>query len=98
LDELNATKPGDPPIRVGIGIVTGEVILGSIGSEDRLDYTVIGSNVNLCSRLCSHAKPGETLLAESTYKLVHGLIAAEKGNPLQVKGFTEPVPVWKMGA
>src|SRR6185295_10812067 len=54
LEGLNATKAYNPPIRVGIGIVTGEVILGSIGSDDRLDFTVIGSNVNLCSRLCSH--------------------------------------------
>ncbi len=97
LDELNARNPDAPPLRVGIGIVTGEVILGSIGSEDRLDFTVIGSNVNLCSRLCSQAGPGETLLAESTYQRVKGLVAAEKMAPLQVKGFTAPIPVYKMG-
>jgi adenylate cyclase len=91
LQEVNA------PLRVGIGIVTGEVILGSIGSEDRLDYTVIGSNVNLCSRLCSQAGPGETLIAESTYRLVEGLVAAAKIAPLHVKGFTGPIPAYKMG-
>jgi class 3 adenylate cyclase len=96
LRELNASRPDEPPIRVGIGIVTGEVILGSIGSEDRLDYTVIGSNVNLCSRLCSSAGPGETLLAESTYSRVQGLVAAETVAPIQVKGFTAPIPVYKM--
>ncbi len=96
LDELNAANAGSAPIRVGIGIVTGEVILGSIGSEDRLDYTVIGSNVNLCSRLCSKAGPGETLLAESTYSRVKGLVAAEKIEPIQVKGFTDPIPVYRM--
>jgi class 3 adenylate cyclase len=97
LDELNASNPGEAPIRVGIGIVTGEVILGSIGSEDRLDYTIIGSNVNLCSRICSQAGPGETLVADSTYARVKGLVAAQKIAPLQVKGFTDPVPVYKMG-
>jgi class 3 adenylate cyclase len=96
LDAFNASKPNEPPLRVGIGIVTGEVILGSIGSEDRLDFTVIGSNVNLCSRLCSHAGARETLLGESTYVRVEGLVAAEKLEPLQVKGFTEPVPVYRM--
>jgi adenylate cyclase len=96
LDELNAANAGSTPIRVGIGIVTGEVILGSIGSEDRLDYTVIGSNVNLCSRLCSKAGPGETLLAESTYSRVKGLVAAQKIEPIQVKGFTDPIPVYRM--
>jgi adenylate cyclase len=95
-EELNAARSGDMPIRVGIGLVTGEVILGSIGSEDRLDYTVIGPNVNLCSRLCSQAGPGETLLGESTYARVKGLVAANKIEPLQVKGFSDPIPVYKM--
>ena len=96
LDTLNSSNPDKPALRVGIGIVTGQVILGSIGSEDRLDYTVIGSNVNLCSRLCSLAGPRQTLLAQSTYVRVEGLVAAEKLEPLQVKGFTEPVPVYRM--
>ncbi len=63
-----ALPPAEPKIRLGIGITTGEVILGSIGSQDRRDFTAIGSHVNLCSRLCSLARPGETLLAESTYQ------------------------------
>lgn len=96
LDALNDANPAKPVLRVGIGIVTGEVILGSIGSEDRLDYTVIGSNVNLCARLCAMAGPRQTLLAESTYFRVEGLVAAEKLEPLQVKGFSEPVPVYRM--
>ncbi|HYR43611.1 MAG TPA: adenylate/guanylate cyclase domain-containing protein [Terriglobia bacterium] len=96
LEELNAANPDALPIRVGIGIVTGEVILGSIGSEDRLDYTAIGSNVNLCSRLCSQAGPGETLIAESTYQRLNGLVAAQKLAPLHVKGFSDPVAVYRM--
>ena len=97
VDQFNASSPDVGLIHLGIGIVTGEVILGSIGSEDRLDYTIIGSNVNLCSRLCSKAGPGETLLAESTYKRVKSLVAAQKIEPLQVKGFTDPIPVYRMG-
>jgi len=96
LDTLNAENPKEEPLRVGIGIVSGEVILGSIGSADRLDFTVIGSNVNLASRLCSHAGPNEVLMSESTYLRVEGLVAAERLEPLQVKGFTQPVPVYKM--
>lgn len=96
LDAYNAAHPDGQTLKIGIGIVTGEVILGSIGSADRLDYTVIGSNVNLCARLCSIAGPRETLLAESTYLLVQDLIAAQRLEPLNVKGFSEPVPVYKM--
>lgn len=96
LEAYNAAFPEEEPIHIGIGIVTGEVILGSIGSKDRLDFTVIGSNVNLCARLCSAAEAGEILLSESTYQPVKGLISATRLDPLSVKGFSEPVPVYKM--
>ena len=88
--------PCEPPIQVGIGIVTGEVILGSIGSEDRRDFTAVGPNVNLCSRLCSMAGPGEILLSESTYQEVENLVAAEPIAPLTLKGFSEPIPVYRI--
>jgi adenylate cyclase len=78
--------------------VTGEVILGSIGSEDRRDFTAVGSNVNLCARLCSMAGPREILIAESSFRFVQDLVAAERLEPLQLKGFSEPVPVYRVGA
>jgi adenylate cyclase len=96
LEAYNAAFPEEEPIHIGIGIVTGEVILGSIGSKDRLDFTVIGSNVNLCARLCSLAEAGEILLSEPTFMTVKGLISASRVDPLNVKGFSEPVPVYKM--
>jgi class 3 adenylate cyclase/sensor domain CHASE-containing protein len=94
--EWNAANPGKDPLAVGVGIVTGEVVLGSIGSADRQDFTVIGSNVNLCSRLCAKAAPGEVLLGESTYKKVADLVAAERLEPMEVKGFSRPVEVYRM--
>ena len=96
IQERNAASPDDYPIQVGIGIATGEVILGSIGSADRLDYTVIGSHVNLCSRICSLAGPRETLMAQSTYERLEGLVAAERLEPVKVKGFKDPVPLYRM--
>lgn len=96
LEAFNAKEAAGEPIHVGIGLVTAEVILGSIGSEDRRDFTVVGSNVNLCARLCSIAGPHEVLLAESTYLLVKDLIAAQRLEPQHVKGFSSPVPVYKM--
>jgi adenylate cyclase len=84
-------------LEVGIGIVTGEVVLGSVGSKDRQDFTMIGSNVNLCARLCALAEPRRILMSESTYLLVRHLIVAQRTEPLQVKGFREPVSVYEFG-
>lgn len=95
MSRLAAEAP-ETPIQVGIGIATGEVILGSVGSADRLDYTALGSTVNLCSRLCSAAAAREILLAEGTWEKVRDLIAAEPLDPLGVKGFAGPVNVFRM--
>jgi class 3 adenylate cyclase len=81
---------------VGIGIVTGEVLLGSIGSRDRLDYTAIGNQVNLCSRLCSMAGAREILIAYSTYSLVRDLVAAEHLEPVAISGLAKPADVYRM--
>jgi class 3 adenylate cyclase len=84
------------PVAVGIGIATGEVVLGSIGGGNRFDYTAIGLHVNLAARLCSKAAAHEILLAESTWRQVEDLVAAERLVDLQVKGFSQAVPVFRM--
>lgn len=86
----------ETPVTLGIGIATGEVILGSVGSAERLDFTALGSTVNLCSRLCGAAGPQEILLSEPTYAAVRDFIAAEPLDPLTVKGFASPVSVYRM--
>ena len=58
--------------------MTGDVILGSIGSHDRRDYTAVGNQVNLCSRLSAIAGPREILIADSTFMLVRDMVKAEK--------------------
>ncbi len=98
IEGYNASQAEAQPIAVGIGIVTGEVVLGSIGGQDRLDFTVIGSNVNLCARLCALAGPGETLLAESTYHIVQNQITAEILDPQHVKGFSQAVAVYRVNS
>lgn len=88
--------PDGHPLEVGIGIVTGEVLLGSIGGSDRRDFTAIGNQVNLCSRLCSMAGAREILIADSTYSLVRDLVSAEHLDPVSVRGLANPADVYRM--
>jgi adenylate cyclase len=91
-----AADPALPALAVGVGIATGEVIVGSIGSADRLDYTAVGPAVNLASRLCGAAEAHEILLSDETFARVHDLVAAEPVPPLTVKGFSGPVKAYRM--
>jgi adenylate cyclase len=72
------------------------VTAGNIGSPKRIDYTVIGDAVNVSSRLCSNAKPGEVLISESTTAKVRGLFELKRLEPLQVKGKALPLNVFQV--
>ena len=79
------------PFRVRIGINTGYCTVGNFGSPDRMDYTIIGSEVNLASRLEQSCEPGSILISHVTWSLVNDIIDADECPPLNVKGFSEPV-------
>ncbi|MFN0071973.1 MAG: adenylate/guanylate cyclase domain-containing protein [Chloroflexota bacterium] len=87
---------GGPRITCGIGVVTGEAIVGTIGTQELMNYTAIGDVVNLASRLQSEARGGEVLLAESTYRHVEEYVEAEELGLVHVKGRSEPVCVFKV--
>jgi len=89
-------KRGQPPLRMGVGVNTGPVTAGYIGSDRRLDYTVIGDAVNLASRLCSNAAGGQILVSESTYRLLNRKIPAQRLEPIRVKGKEEPVELYEV--
>lgn len=79
------------PLGIGLGVATGMVTIGVIGSASRLEYTAVGSTVNLASRLCEQAANGEILVDERTADLAGGeLLQAREA--IVVKGFSEPVP------
>ncbi|MEE9158087.1 MAG: adenylate/guanylate cyclase domain-containing protein, partial [Gammaproteobacteria bacterium] len=84
------------PFRVRIGINTGFCTVGNFGSEDRMDYTIIGNEVNLAARLESHAEVGGILMAHETHSLVKDTIMAEEGDALTVKGFAKPVRTYRI--
>jgi adenylate cyclase len=79
------------PFQLRIGINTGYCTVGNFGSEDRMDYTIIGSEVNLASRLQSHAELGGILLSHETYSLVKDHVSAEERTPIHAKGIAKPV-------
>ena len=75
----------------GIGIAQGYATIGAIGFEERYDYTAIGSVMNLASRLCEAAKPGQILISQRIFAMVEDLVAVEPVGPLALKGFHRPV-------
>ena len=84
------------PFEVRIGINTGFCTVGNFGSEDRMDYTIIGNEVNLAARLQSLAEVGGILMAHETHALVKETILTEEGDTLTVKGFAKPVRTYSV--
>ncbi|MCZ6522284.1 MAG: PAS-domain containing protein, partial [Alphaproteobacteria bacterium] len=84
------------PFQLRIGINTGYCTVGNFGSEDRMDYTIIGNEVNLTARLESHADLGGILLANETHSLVKDMVLAEPGETLTVKGFAKPIRTFRI--
>lgn len=82
------------PFRIRIGINTGQASIGNFGSEERLDYTAIGRQVNLAARLQTNCDPDGILLSHSTWVLVKDAIPCTPRGDLQVKGFQQPVSVY----
>jgi class 3 adenylate cyclase/PAS domain-containing protein len=79
-----------------IGINTGYCTVGNFGSDDRVDYTIIGNEVNLAARLQPHADLGGVLLAHETHSLVKDEVLAEETGTITVKGFPRPVRTYRV--
>ena len=89
-------KENEIPIKVGIGINSGLVVSGNIGSRDMMDYTVIGDTVNLGARLCSAAGPDEIIVSDSVWGNTKKQFSYEKLEPIKVKGKKNKVGVYKI--
>ncbi|HEY6387607.1 MAG TPA: adenylate/guanylate cyclase domain-containing protein [Candidatus Acidoferrum sp.] len=92
LAELNKVS-GKPPLNIGIGIHTGEAVVGFLGTDRRMDYTAIGDTVNVASRLTSQAGPGQIVISNATHAQLGREIPCCPLSAMKLKGRAEPIDV-----
>jgi adenylate cyclase len=104
LDQLEAVERfnerrasvGAPPIGIGIGVHTGPLVVGYVGSSKALSYTVIGDTANQSARLCGIAESGQLIVSGGTRKLLGDHFEVEELAPVMLKGIAEPVPIFNV--
>ena len=92
------TAQGYPYLEMGIGINTGAVIVGNIGSETRMKYGIVGRAVNTAARIESNTTGGQVLIGESTYNLVKDLLTSDSPKSVMMKGLKEPLVYYPVKA
>lgn len=96
LFNTNREKQGLRKIDIGIGINSGPVISGNIGSRDMMDYTVIGDTVNLGARLCSHAPSGKIIVSDTVHKKTSEIFNFKKLDSINVKGKRKAIAIYEV--
>ncbi len=90
----NRVRDNRPAIKIGIGINTGTLVAGYIGSSQTMSYSVIGDTVNTASRLCAAANEGQILITENTHNCLGHLFETVEFEPVRAKGKFEPIRVF----
>jgi PAS domain S-box-containing protein len=96
VQELHAKLPPEGRLSFGVGIHYGDVVLGLIGTEKRVEYTAIGDSVNTTKRIQENAAKDQILISREAYDKVKRQVEARPFGPLQVKGRSEPVEVYEV--
>src|SRR3989441_497104 len=91
-------QTGGDELAVRMGLNTGFVVVGRIGDNLRMDYTAVGDTTNLAARLQQGAEPGTILISETTHRLLHGVVRAERVDEMRVKGKSQPVTAYRLTA
>jgi adenylate cyclase len=94
LDELR--EESGARVSFGVGLNSGEAIVGNVGTTQLMSYTAIGDAVNVAARLMAEARAGEILLSQSTLEKITGHVEVEELGSLYVKGRANPVPTYKL--
>ncbi len=84
------------PLEIRMGVNTGYCTVGNFGAESRMDYTIIGREVNLASRLESNAEAGEILISHETYSMIKDVVMCRDKGQVNVKGFSRPVQIYQV--
>lgn len=98
VEELNRVRSSEGAVafEMGIGLASGEVIAGNMGSMARMEYTAVGDTVNLASRLTDLSSGGDILVSEAVYDAVKGKVEAEEIRGVVIKGFDHPVTLYNV--
>ncbi|MBI4774279.1 MAG: HAMP domain-containing protein [Deltaproteobacteria bacterium] len=94
--DYNAAIGNGIQLRVGMGATLGQVVAGNVGSQTRMEYTVMGDTVNVASRLTQMAKPGDILISSTLYQRASSMIRTEEVGEIHVKGREKPVMVYRV--
>ena len=86
------------PIQIGVGVAYGDAVAGCMGSQQRLNYPVLGDRVNLAARLCSMAPAMAVYVDDRTRERLGPEWRVSALDPLKVKGFADPVPAYRLDA